>query len=571
MVVEGAPRRPWWRDAVVYQLYVRSFADGSGDGRGDLEGIISKLDHVAALGADAIWLNPCYPSPQLDHGYDVSDYFDIEPTYGDLETFDRLVAAARARGLRVMMDVVCNHCSTDHVWFRDALQAGPGSPERSRFWFRDGRGEHGELPPNNWVSVFGGPAWARVREADGSPGQWYLHTFAPAQADFDWSHPDVVEHFDRMLEFWFDRGVDGFRVDAVAVVGKHPELPDAPPAPPGTPENDLFSHNPYTVFVGSAHDHWRRWRALIDDYERRHPGRSLVTVSEAYTPRRPDLLLRFVGPDQFHQSFCFDLMLSPWRASMIRDSVDDVLRVLGEAGAALTWTLNNHDAQRIVTRYGRSDATSPGSWTGSNLVYTDASVDLAVGERRARAMIAFTAGLPGSLYLYQGEELGLPEVLDLPDERRQDPIFAQTEGRQIGRDGCRVPLPWTAGPDRAFGFSTADVEPWLPQPAEWGHFAAARQDADPSSMLTHYRRVLAERRRLDPDAGLEWLATADPDCLAYRRGAVTVVMNLSDRDVDLRAVLGAHGAGLDVLVESAAAAGRDRLASDACGWYRSRC
>ena len=476
-------RSEWWRSAVVYQVYVRSFADANGDGRGDLHGVISRLDHLAHLGVDAIWLTPCYPSPQLDHGYDVADYFDIEPTYGDLATFDRLVAAAGARDIRVLMDVVPNHCSDRHAWFQAALRAPAGSPERARFYFRDGRGDAGEQPPNNWRSVFGGGAWTRVTESDGQLGQWYLHTFTPEQPDFDWDSPDVVEHFDRMLRFWFDRGVDGFRVDAVGVVGKSPGLPDAPQSAPGTAENDVWAHNPHTVFVPSAHEAWRHWRRLIDQYQVDNPGRQLVTVSEAYTPGRLDLLLQYVAPDEFHQSFCFDLMLSPWVPSMLRRAVGDVYAALAAAGAGLAWTINNHDTQRSVTRYGRADAAFASSYTGNNLVYTGAPVDLVVGARRARAMAVFAAAIPGSLYLYQGEELGLPEVLDLPADRREDPIFQRTQGRELGRDGCRVPLPWTADPAGSFGFSPVDVEPWLPQPAGWGSWGADAQALDPDSML----------------------------------------------------------------------------------------
>ncbi|MEX0846302.1 MAG: glycoside hydrolase family 13 protein [Ilumatobacteraceae bacterium] len=531
---------PWWRDAVVYQIYVRSFSDANGDGRGDLAGVIERLDYLAELAIDAIWLTPCYPSPQLDHGYDVSDYFDIEPMYGDLSTFDHLVAAARQRGIRVLMDVVPNHCSDRHGWFQAALGSPRGSRERERFWFRDGTGEHGELPPNNWKAVFGGPAWSRITEPDGAAGQWYLHTFTPWQPDFDWHHPDVVELFDAMLRFWFDRGVDGFRVDAVTVVGKEPSLPDAPPAAPGTAETDVWAHNPYTVFWPAAHDYWRHWRALIDAYEDHHPGRSLVTVSEAYTPRRPDLLLSYVQPDQFHQSFCFDLMLSPWHAGLIREAVSSVYDVLSAAGATMTWTLNNHDTQRAVTRYGRADAHLPGSWTGSNLVYTGAPVDLEIGTRRARAMVVFVAALPGSLYLYQGEELGLPEVLDIADDARQDPIFIRTQGREIGRDGCRVALPWTADPADAFGFSPgagAAVTPWMPQPADWGRWSVSEQVDDRASMLSLYRQLIATRKVLDPLAPLEWLMPESAEVVAFRRGDVTVVMNVSARDVVLPAAM----------------------------------
>ncbi len=559
--------REWWRDAVVYQLYVRSFGDANGDGAGDLQGVIERLDHLGDLGVDAVWLTPCYPSPQHDHGYDVADYFDIEPMYGTLDTFDQLVAAAHGRGIRVLMDVVPNHCSDQHVWFQAALHAAPGSRERSRFWFRDGRGDSGELPPNNWRAVFGGPAWSRVVEPDGTPGQWYLHTFTPWQPDFNWHDHDVVDHFERVLTFWFDRGVDGFRVDAVTVVGKHPDLPDAPPPGDEVAETDVWAHNPYTVFWPSAHDIWRAWRLLVDEYERTHPGRQLLTVSEAYTARRPDLLLTYAQPDQFHQSFAFDLMLSPWVASMIRESIANVIDLLVPAGASLAWTLNNHDTQRAVTRYGRADATSPESWTGNNLVYTDAPVDLALGTRRARAMVLFTAALPGTLYLYQGEELGLPEVLDIPDARREDPIFLRTHGREIGRDGCRVPMPWTASPAHAYGFSSCDVEPWLPQPDGWGSFAIGPEHDNATSMLHLYRRILEARRRLEPEAPLEWIDLDHDDLVAFRRGDVIVALNVSAEPIALGADIVGRS---DVLLTSwAGDAFADALPADAAIWLRS--
>ncbi len=559
---------PWWLDAVVYQVYVRSFADADGDGIGDLAGITARLDHLESLGVDAVWLTPCYPSPQLDHGYDVADYFDIEPAYGDLAAFDRLIAEARQRSIRVLMDVVPNHCSAEHEWFGAALQADPGSPERARFYFRDGRGERGELPPNNWSAVFGGPAWSRVAERDGAPGQWYLHTFTPWQPDFDWSCPDVVEMFDSMLTFWFDRGVEGFRVDAVTIVGKAPGLPDAPDVPEGTAENDVWTHNPYSVFWPTAHDIWRHWRRLIDRYEATHAGRSLVTVSEAYTPDRPDLLLDYVNPREFHQSFCFDLMLAPWRADTLRATIEPVYDTLTAAGAPLTWTINNHDTQRAVTRYGRADATELSSWTKNNLVYTGTPVDLALGTTRARAAIALVAALPGSLYLYQGEELGLPEVLDLPAAARQDPMFVRTEGREIGRDGCRVPLPWTDDATTSFGFSAGSMPSspsWLPQPADWGTHSVETQEHDPESMLALYRRVLRARgSRLDAEAGLSFVDGVHPDLLAFRRGEVTVVLNVGDTEIELGPEL-ADGARI---VLTSAPAGHDagRVPANTCCW-----
>lgn len=566
----AAPDAPWWRDAVVYQVYVRSFADANGDGIGDLPGITGRLDHLRSLGVDAIWLTPCYPSPQLDHGYDVADYFDIDPMFGDLAAFDELVAQARARGIKVLMDVVPNHCSSQHAWFRAALAAAPGSPERACFFFRDGRGEHGELPPNNWKAVFGGPAWTRVVEADGTPGQWYLHTFTPWQPDFDWDCPAVVDMFDRMLTFWFDRGVEGFRIDAVTVAGKAPGLPDAPDVAAGTAETDVWAHNPYSVFWPSAHEHWRHWRGLIDAYEEAHPGRRLVTVSEAYTPERPDLLLQYVRPDEFHQSFCFDLMLAPWTAASARHAIADVYDTLTAAGAALTWTLNNHDTQRAVTRYGRANAADPASWTGNNLVYIEAPVDEALGRRRSRAAIALAAALPGALYLFQGEELGLPEVLDLPAAARQDPIFIRTEGREIGRDGCRVPLPWTPDASTSYGFSSSPSTPWLPQPESWAAVSALAQETDPASMLVWYRTVLRHRRELSlGGAPIEWLDAGRDDVLALRRGPLTVVVNFGTEPCALRSVIGEE-AGNVVLSSAVPHDDPEVLPVDACVWLVAR-
>ena len=557
----------WWRNAVVYQLYVRSYADSNGDGRGDLRGIIDRLDHLGQLGVDAVWLTPCYPSPQHDHGYDVADYFSIEPMYGDLADFDELIVAATTRGIKVLMDVVPNHCSEEHVWFREALRAVPGSAARDRFYFRDGRGDSGELPPNNWRSVFGGSVWTRTAAADGTPGQWYLHTFAPEQPDFNWESQDVIDHFDAMFAFWFDRGVEGFRIDAVAVAGKAPGLPDAPQLDPAAniAENDVWSHNPYSVFWPSAHQHWQHWRTVIDEYQRTHPGRELVTVSEAYTPKRPDLLLDYVNPREFHQSFCFDLMLAPWHPSLLREAIALFYETFSVVDAPLTWTINNHDTQRSTTRYGRADATLPSSYTGNNLVYTNTPIDLAVGLRRTRAMIMMAAALPGSLYLYQGEELGLPEVLDIPADRREDPIFERTEGREIGRDGCRIPMPWNIDRATGFGFSTTTAEPWLPQPADWGEWSIERQHADPASTLHLYRRTVALRRAIEASAPLEWVLGELDELVAFRRGDVMVVLNVSDHDVQLPLSL-----GCEVLLSSVPGQTDTRVsAADSCLWLRT--
>ena len=528
-------QQPWWRDAVIYQVYVRSFADGNGDGAGDLIGLIEHLDYIASLGVDGVWLNPCYPSPQMDHGYDVADYFDIEPSYGDLEIFDQLIERANKLGLRILMDVVPNHCSDQHDWFTEAVAAGRGSKQRERFWFRDGQGLNGELPPNNWKAVFGGGAWTRITEPDGSPGQWYLHTFTPWQPDFNWLNEDVVDYFDRMLRFWFDRGVDGFRVDAVTVVGKHPELPHAPDTPVGMTEMAAWASNPYTLFWPSAHDVWRHWREVIDQYERDHPNREIVTVAEAYTPGRPDLLLKYVEPDQFHQSFTFDLLLSPWNAQSFHKTAAKSYRSLHASGSSMTWALNNHDVHRVVTRYGRADAHLSSSWTGNNLVNSDASIDLQLGNRRARAAALLILGLPGAAYLYMGEELGLPEVLDIPDTDRQDPIFARTEGREKGRDGCRVPMPWTESPANLSGFSiSSSVKAWMPQPEGWGALSVEVQEQGEDSILHLYRRALQLRSRLVTEGDdIEFVGDGTDGLFSFTRGSCAVIVNTSAETVEI--------------------------------------
>lgn len=521
VVDDTTPGREWWRNAVIYQLYVRSFADSNGDGAGDLQGIIDHLDYLDSLGVDGIWLNPCYPSPQHDHGYDVSDYFNIEPAYGSLETFDTLVTQANARGIRIMMDVVPNHCSNEHAWFRQALADGRGSAARERFYFVDGQGENGELPPNDWRAVFSGSTWTRITEPDGSAGQWYLHTFTPQQPDLRADHPDVLAHFNDMFRFWFDRGVDGFRVDAIIVMGKEPGLPNATPAPEGTLPEDAWQFNDHTINHPSLFPIVTRWRDTFDNYQRQH-SRVLVSVSEAYTPRKPENLLRYIGTGKFHQSFTFDLLLEPWSAIHMERAIRTNYGALHTAGATFTWTLNNHDSHRMVTRYGRADAHE--FYSGNNLINSSADLDLILGEQRARAALLLMLALPGCTYLYMGEELGLPEVLDIPDERREDPLFLRSQGAQLGRDGCRVPMPWLSNPAKSFGFSTSDHDAWLPQPSTWGTYAVATQETNPSSTLAFYRQALAIRPLFVAE-GDEVTLARDGQLLRIHRGNATVAVN----------------------------------------------
>ena len=514
----------WCHDAVVYQVYVRSFADSNGDGIGDLNGLRQRLDHITSLGADAIWINPHYPSPQRDHGYDIADYTGVEPAYGDLAAFDALLAEAHASGLRVLLDVVSNHCSSDHPWFAAALAAAPGSPQRARFHFRDGSGDCGQYPPNNWLSVFGGPAWTRVRDAGGRPGQWYLHLFDASQPDLNWTDPAVPAMFDEMLRFWFDRGVDGFRVDVAHGLHKLEGLPDWP-CVAGCHEGALDdSYNAHMWNQPAVHDIYRSWRALAESY--RSAGER-VLVGEVWVPQVADLA-QYLRPDELHQAFFFDLFVQPWHAGRMRAAIERGLAQAEATGTATTWTLSNHDIPRMVSRYGRLSTSGerPTAADPIKAARIRGEVDLDLGRSRARAATLLLLALPGAVYLYQGEELGLPEVYDLPAAARQDPIFIRTGGAEIGRDGCRIPLPWRQELP-AFGFSAVDPAgpPWLPQPDWFGKYAVDAQDGDLGSMLHLYRTALANRRRLFPSgAALSWLPVGDrDDVIAFARGGSVCV------------------------------------------------
>ncbi|RAY13712.1 alpha-glucosidase [Actinomadura craniellae] len=484
----------WWRGAVIYQVYLRSFADGDGDGVGDLAGLRSRLPYLAELGIDAIWLNPWYPSPLADGGYDVADYRDIHPSFGTLAEAGTFISEAHALGIRIIIDVVPNHTSDASDWFRQALAAGPGSPERARFWFRRGTGD---APPNDWQSIFGGPAWTRVPD-----GEWYLHLFAPQQPDFNWTHPDVRADFLDVLKFWFDRGVDGIRIDSAAVLIKDPDA-----EPDGL--------DPYTD-RDAVHEIYRDWRRLADTY----PGRMLV--GEVWLPDQ-ERLARYLRPDELHTVFNFPFLGAPWDATALRTVIDDTFATLAPVGAPATWVLSNHDVTRTVTRYGRADT----SFDHADRKH-GTPTDLALGLRRARAAALLSLALPGSVYVYQGEELALPEAEDLPDELLQDPIWHRSGHTDRGRDGCRVPLPWS-GVEPPFGFGGA--EPWLPQPAGWKDLTVEAQQADPSSMLSLYRAALRIRAAELGDGTLRWLPLGE-DVLAFTRDSgLTCVVNLGTEPV----------------------------------------
>lgn len=497
----------WWRHAVIYQVYPRSFADSDGDGIGDLPGITSRLPYLRDLGVDALWISPFYTSPQKDHGYDVADYRDIDPLFGTLEDADRLVATAHELGLKLIVDLVPNHTSDAHVWFQAALAAGPGSAERARYLFREGRGKDGSQPPNNWSSVFGGPAWTRVED-----GQWYLHLFDSTQPDLDWRNPEVGDMFEDVLRFWLDRGVDGFRVDVAHGLVKEESLRDQVVDEGDTPASGEINPEAVSSMVErtmrdepmwdqpEVHEVYRRWRTVLDSYD----GDRMM-VAEAWT-QSAESMARFVRPDEMHQSFNFSWLLAPWSAEEFASVVTGTLEALSGVGASPTWVLSNHDVVRHVTRYGGG----------------------AVGLARARAATLAMLALPGSSYLYEGEELGLEQV-DVEPEHRQDPSWFRTG--EVGRDGCRVPVPWS-GDAAPYGFGPGDAQPWLPQPDDWAPLTVAAQQADPDSTLAFYQKALAARRAFAETAGDEVeLLDLGRDVLAFRRGPLTVVVNCGETPV----------------------------------------
>ncbi|GAA1738523.1 glycoside hydrolase family 13 protein [Isoptericola hypogeus] len=574
----------WWRDAVIYQVYPRSFADGNGDGIGDIPGVTSKLDHLATLGVDAVWLSPFYRSPQKDAGYDVADYRDVDPLFGTLADFDEMLAGAHARDMRVVVDLVPNHTSDQHVWFAAALAAAPRSPERARYVFRDGRGPAGDEPPNNWQSIFGGPAWTRLapRDDDGPLGpQWYLHLFDSSQPDLDWTHPEVRAEFEEVLRFWLDRGVDGFRVDVAHGLIKAEGLPDwdghvemvagsseggAPASfekdvEPGAPEDgSTGAGNAGPMFdQDGVHDVYRAWHQVLAEYD---GDRCLVAEAWVEPLSR---LARYVRPDEMHQAFNFSFLTTGWDAPALRTVVAASYRANDEVGAPTTWVLSNHDVVRHPSRLGAADP----SVRPNGIFATDPQPDEELGLRRARAATLLMLGMPGSAYLYQGEELGLPEHTSLPAEVRQDPAFFRTEGAEAGRDGCRVPLPWSAAaPGYGFG---ATAETWLPQPESFARYAADAQYGVEGSTFETYRAALATRRAEGlGHGGLAWLDAwaSSPDVVAYRNRGVAVIANLGTEPVVLPA-------GAEVLLASGpvlsdrSAVPQARVPADTTVWLRA--
>jgi alpha-glucosidase len=506
----------WWHRAAVYQVYPRSFRDTDGDGTGDLRGVIAELPYVAALGVDAVWLSPFYPSPQRDSGYDVADPRGVDPVYGTLADAEELIAQAHARGMRVIVDVVPNHTSSDRSWFREALASPPGSPARARYHFRDGRGPAGDEPPNNWISWFGGSAWSRVVEADGSPGQWYLHTFDSSQPDLNWSDAEVVADGLETLRFWLDLGADGFRVDVALGLAKDMAYPDL-----DDPESLVLAMrmdlddgseeamqrrrkvaNSPVLDRDEVQEIYRGWRAVMDEYDR-----DVMAVAEAWVP--PERAARYVAPDTLDQIFNFDFMAAPWDLGRIRAVIEGTMAGLALVGAPATWALSNHDTPRVVSRLGGGRE----------------------GLRRARSLALVAHCLPGAVYVYQGEELGLADV-DLPDAARQDPVFFRTGGRQKGRDAARVPMPWS-GDRSPYGFSASDAT-WLPMPDDWAGHTVAAELRDPASTLAQYRAMLRLRHAHPGLTGDELELPAAPDgLLVVRRGAgFACVVNFTDAPLE---------------------------------------
>jgi alpha-glucosidase len=510
--------RGWWRHAVIYQVYPRSWADADGDGLGDLPGITARLPYLADLGVDAVWLSPFYPSPQHDAGYDVSDYRDVDPRFGTLADADALVAEAHGLGIRVVVDIVPNHSSSEHAWFREALASPPGSAARARYLFRDGKGADGSVPPNNWQSVFGGPAWERVDD-----GQYYLHLFDVSQPDFDWTNPEVGDEMERTLRFWFDRGVDGFRVDVANGLVKAPGLPDVEPGA----ATDLARPTPMWNQPG-VHEVYRRWRRVGDSYDVAGEDADRVFCAEAWVSPA-SAAAEYVRPDELQQCFNFGFLLTPWIAGELRASITESLAAVAPYDAAQTWVLSNHDVVRHASRLGYPPQRGAvGAMPGIGI--DDPQPDAALGLRRARAATTMMLALPGSAYLYQGEELGLPEATRLPDAVRQDPTWERSGHRNRGRDGCRVPFPWEGGAP-SYGFGPSDRS-WLPQPEEYGELAVDRQTGHKASTLELYRDLLKLRRAHQLGLGrLTWVeGLADSvvgfEVTAHDGGAVRVLANV---------------------------------------------
>lgn len=514
--------RPWWRDAVVYQIYARSFADGNNDGIGDFAGITNRIDYLAQLGIDAIWITPCYATPWKDGGYDVANYYELAKEVGEKSEVTKLATALHERGMRLIMDLVPNHTSDQHEWFKAALKAGPNSAQWARYHIIKGK-DDGKNPPNDWRSVFGGAAWSPFPN---HPGYWYLHIFDSSQPDLNWENPEVKAEFEKILRYWFDRGVDGFRIDVA-----HGLVKDA-----GYPNNDV-----YTQMVAGAqtkspaeypqwdrpgvHEIYRAWRKIADEYS---PAK--VFCAEAWV-NDPTRMAQYIRTDELHTAFNFVYYGAGWDAVKQRNAINESMSTAATYGAPTTWVLSNHDVVRHRTRL------APDLGSRENSGKRNRIIDEAAGVKIARAATLFMLGLPGSSYLYQGEELGLPEVTDIPADRREDPAFFRTNGEDGYRDGCRVPIPWTADAKSNYGFSNQEATPaWLPQPASWANLCVTAQEADPASSLNFYRRALKLRKQLPNlgDGALVWADQDSENYLAFIRGDLFIAANTSGKHLEIQ-------------------------------------
>ncbi len=546
---------------MIYQVYPRSFKDSNGDGMGDLGGVTEKLPYLKQLGVDAVWLSPFYLSPQHDAGYDVADYRTIDPRFGTLDDFERMKDQAHELGLKIIVDLVPNHTSEDHEWFQAALASPIGSPERARYMFRDGKGENGELPPNNWKSLFGGPAWSRIHD-----GQWYLHLFDSSQPDLNWENPEIWEEFRSVLRFWLDRGVDGFRVDVAHGMVKAEGLPDWDEQVhmvEGT-DVDEKGHAEKTMDTGpyfdqdGVHEIYRDWNQVLAEYS----GERMLVVEAWIGPA--ERLGLYVRPDEAQQAFNFDFLIAGWDRDRMRNAITDSLRVNQAVGAPSTWVLSNHDTVRHASRYGLSSRTAYPNGIGAE----DEQPDAALGLRRARAAALVELSLPGSAYVYQGDELGLPEHTTLDAESREDPTFFRTEGQELGRDGARVPLPWSPVGD-GLGFGP---NPWLPQPETFENITVDHQLGNPQSVLNLYKNALRIRHELALGrAEFEWdpMSEQNTQILAYRLttdsgDTVLVAANAGDAAVEIPELT--TGELLLASGQSAVMAGK--LAADHTVWIK---
>ena len=504
----------WWHDAVMYQIFMPSFADGNGDGLGDFPGIIRKLPYLAELGVDAVWFTPFYISPQADTGYDVADYCSVDPRYGTLNDFDRMVKKAHALGLKVIIDIVPNHTSIEHKWFKQALAAGPGSPQRDRYFFRDGRGEHGELPPNNWISAFGGPAWKRIE----GEKQWYLHIFAPEQADLNWHNPVIRAEFDHLMRFWLDRGVDGLRIDAPIHLYKAPGLPDLPE--PVSPDH-VGAMNPLTRNQPGVHEIFKAWRKLMDEYGDR------CLIGEVFAENF-EQLLTYVHPDEFNQCFNFNYEAKSWGTEYVKPLIDLTLAGMEKNNAELVWVTSSHDVVRVASRLGLTSVPTCPIGIDRHMEQPERLL----GLRRARALPMLTLFLPGSICLYYGEELGLPDHTTMEGKYRRDPRYVRSNGTDVGRDGSRCPLPWRHDA-RAFGFSSTGKS-WLPQPALYKEYAVDVQQGDKDSTWALYNELLFIRQEYGLGRGqLEWLDSSRADVLRARNGQLELVINMGYTPIEM--------------------------------------